>query len=96
MNHLPVAQQAPRHNYRHTPHPAMVLAGGGPTTAGMRCASPTTQQPPLTTHTHTTSAHHTGMRWPHHSWREMHQSLMFSSQWLYTWGVKEFGGGADE
>jgi len=22
-----------------------------------------------------------GMRWPHHNWREMHQSLMFSIQW---------------
>lgn len=37
-------------------------------------------------------AHHTGMRWPHHSWREMHQSLMFSSQKLYTCGGGRAGG----
>ena len=24
---------------------------------------------------------HAGMRWPHQSWREMHQSLISSSQW---------------
>jgi hypothetical protein len=25
-----------------------------------------------------------GIWWPHQSWREMHQSWMFSSQWLYV------------
>ena len=29
-------------------------------------------------------AHQTGMRWPHQSWRLMHQSWMFSSHWLYV------------
>ena len=27
------------------------------------------------------SQYQTGMRWPHQSWREMHQSRMFSIQW---------------
>ena len=27
------------------------------------------------------SQYHTGMRWPHQSWREMHQSRMLSSHW---------------
>ena len=30
------------------------------------------------------SQYHTGMRCPHHSWRLMHQSRMFSSQLRYT------------
>ena len=30
------------------------------------------------------SQYHTGMRCPHHNWREMFQSRMFSSQWMYT------------
>src|SRR5450830_915819 len=30
------------------------------------------------------SQYHTGIRWPHHSWREMHQSRMFSIQLKYT------------
>src|SRR2546427_7629783 len=29
------------------------------------------------------SSYHAGMRWPHQSWREMHQSCTFSSQLLY-------------
>ena len=28
------------------------------------------------------SSYHAGIWWPHHSWREMHQSWMFSSHWL--------------
>src|ERR1039457_6806314 len=27
---------------------------------------------------------HAGMRWPHQSWREMHQSRMLSIQWKYV------------
>ena len=27
------------------------------------------------------SQYHAGMRWPHQSWREMHQGWMFSIQW---------------
>ena len=30
------------------------------------------------------SQYHTGMRWPHHSWREMHQGRMFRIQSRYT------------
>src|SRR6185437_12152700 len=30
------------------------------------------------------SQYHTGMRWPHHNWREMFQSRMFSIQFTYT------------
>src|SRR6266498_5825340 len=30
------------------------------------------------------SSYHAGMRCPHHSWREMHQSCTFCSQWLYV------------
>src|ERR1017187_5907201 len=30
------------------------------------------------------SSYHAGIRWPHQSWREMHQSCTFSSQWLYV------------
>ena len=28
------------------------------------------------------SSYHAGIRWPHQSWREMHQSWMFVSHWL--------------
>ena len=28
------------------------------------------------------ASYHAGMRWPHHSWREMHQSWMLVSHWL--------------
>jgi hypothetical protein len=28
------------------------------------------------------ASYQAGIWWPHHSWREMHQSWMFSSQWL--------------
>jgi hypothetical protein len=28
------------------------------------------------------SPYQAGMRWPHHSWREMHQSWMLFSHWL--------------
>src|SRR4051794_6683047 len=30
------------------------------------------------------SSYHAGMRWPHHSWREMHQSWILPSHWLYV------------
>src|SRR5207302_10727621 len=30
------------------------------------------------------SSYHAGIWWPHQSWREMHQSWMFSSHWLYV------------
>src|SRR5216110_1096994 len=30
------------------------------------------------------SSYHAGIWWPHQSWREMHQSWMFSSHCLYT------------
>ena len=28
--------------------------------------------------------YHAGIRWPHQSWREMHQSWMLLSQWMYV------------
>ena len=30
------------------------------------------------------SQYHTGMRWPHQSWREIGQLRMFSIQWAYV------------
>src|SRR5262249_19396703 len=42
----------------------------------------TTSSSVLPTNTFPCSSYQAGIWWPHQSWREMHQSWMFSSQWL--------------
>src|SRR4249920_3398043 len=51
-------------------------------TRGLPCASAFASVSSCATYTLPLLSYHAGMRWPHQSWREMHQSWMFSSHWL--------------
>jgi hypothetical protein len=65
----------------HRPEENQVSSTSGSWTSLSVPARATASPASWATKTRPSSVYHAGIWWPHQSWREMHQGLMFSSQW---------------